>query len=267
MRSRDSSRASFSSVGGWLFSRGVGDQDAVPPRATQPAGNRPLSHCIADTTIFPNCNSAIAGLAPANHNNATFGPPNGRLNANDSRMQQVSYAHGKVWGALDTAVTIDGEARAGIAYYVINPHSGSLVLQGQAGLAHTDLTYPAVGVLPNGRGVIAFTLTGDNDYPSASYAGLDAIVGLGDIHTAAGVGLWDGFTSYVTFGSGRPRWGDYGAAAVDGSSIWIGSEYVAQTCDYLTYHADPTCGSARPTGQLVDAYQQTHTVMDPPQPR
>jgi hypothetical protein len=182
-------------VGGWLFSRGVGDQDAVPPRATQPAGNRPLSQCIADTTLFPNCNSAIAGLATANHNNATFGPPNCRLNANDSRMQQVSYANGKVWGALDTAVTIDGEARAGIAYYIINPHSGSLVLQGQAGLAHTDLTYPAVGALPNGRGVIAFTLTGDNDYPSASYAGLDAIVGLGDIHNAAaGAGPWDGFT-------------------------------------------------------------------------
>jgi hypothetical protein len=193
---------------------------------------------------MPNCNTAIAGIA--SHNNATFGPPNGQLNSNDSRMQQVSYANGKVWGALDTALIVGGEERAGVAYYIINPHPATLVLQGQAGLAHTNLTYPAIGVLENGRGVMTFTLTGDNNYPSAAYAGLDAKVGLSDIQiAAAGAGPWDGFTSYVIFGSGRPRWGDYGAAAVDGNSIWVASEYVAQTCNYATYIVDPTCGSTR----------------------
>jgi hypothetical protein len=222
------------------------DTYAVPPRAKQPAGNRPLSQCIADTVIFPTCNTTVAGIA--SHNNSTFGPPNGALNANDSRMQQVAYANGKLWGALDTAVTIGSEERAGIAYYVINPHSSHLDLQGQAGIAGTDLTYPAVGVLQNGRGVMAFTLTGDSDYPSAAFAGLDANVGLGDIHTAAaGAGPWDGFTSYVIFGSGRPRWGDYGAAAVDGNTIWIASEYVAQTCTYAQYLVVPRgqCGGSR----------------------
>ena len=48
-----------------------------------------------------------------------------------------------------------------------------------------------------GRGVIAFTLTGDNDYPSAAFAGLDAKIGMGDVQiAAAGVGAWDGFTNY-----------------------------------------------------------------------
>jgi len=214
------------------------DQYAVPPRATQPAGNHPLSQCIADLT-FP-CNTTIAGIA--SHDNTSFG----NLNANDSRMQQVYYANGKVWGALDTAVNVGGETRAGIAYYVVNPNAGKLVLQGQAGIAQTDLTYPAVGVLPNGRGVIAFTLTGDNNFPSAAFASLDAKVGMGDVQVAAaGVGAWDGFTQYVIFGAGRPRWGDYGATAVDGSTIWMASEYVAQTCDYTTYKADPTCGGTR----------------------
>jgi hypothetical protein len=221
------------------------DTYAVPPRAKQPAGNRPLGQCIADTVIRPNCNTTIAGVGT--HDNSTFGPPNGELNSNDSRMQQVSYANGKVWGALDTALIVGGEERAGIAYYVINPHSGNLVLQGQAGVAHSDLTYPAIGVLENGRGVMAFTLTGDNTFPSAAFASLDANVGLSDIQVAAaGAGPWDGFTSYVQFGSGRPRWGDYGAAAVDGNSIWVASEYVAQTCDYATYLADDhTCGQTR----------------------
>jgi hypothetical protein len=213
-------------------------QYAVPPRAKQPAGNRPLSQCIADTIIFPTCNTAVAGIN--SRNNATFGPPNGQLNSNDSRMQQVMYANGKVWGALDTAVTVGGQSRAGIGYYVVNPIAAKIVLQGQAGVAASDLTYPAVGVTDSGRGVIAFTLTGDADYPSAAYAALDAHVGMGDVSVSAvGAGAWDGFSSYVVFGAGRPRWGDYGAASVVGNSIWVASEYVAQTCTYAEYLVVP----------------------------
>ena len=222
------------------------DTYAVPPRAKQAAGDRPLSQCIADTVIRPNCNTTVAGVG--SHDNATFGPPNGGLNANDSRMQQVAYANGTVWGALDTAVNIGGQNRAGIAYYVINPNSQKIALQGQAGIANTDLTYPAVGVTQGGRGVIAFTLTGDNDYPSAALAGLDAKGGMGDVQVAsAGAGPWDGFTSYVIFGSGRPRWGDYGAVAVDGGDIWVASEYIAQTCTYAQYLSTPAgqCGGTR----------------------
>jgi hypothetical protein len=220
------------------------DQYAPPPRAKQPAGSRPLSQCIADLG-FP-CNLLVAGINT--HDNSTFGPPNGKLNSNDSRMGQVFYANGKLWGALGTAVTVGGNTRAGIAYYVVNPHSGKLDLQGQAGFADTDMTYPEVGVLPNGRGVLAFTLTGDNDYPSAGFASLDAKIGMGPVAVAAaGAGPWDGFTSYVQFGAGRPRWGDYGATAVDGNSIWIASEYIAQTCSYSDYLVVPRgqCGGTR----------------------
>src|SRR4029079_10591848 len=180
----------------------------------------------------------------ASHNNASFGPH--QLNSNDSRFGQVVYANGKLWGALGTAITVGTEERAGVAYYVVNPSSAKLVLQGQAGEDSTDMTYPTVGVLDNGRGVISFTLTGNNDFPSAGYAPLDAQVGMGPVHVAqAGAGSWDGFTSYVVFGAGRPRWGDYGATAVMNGKIWAGAEYVAQTCTYPTYLADPTCGGTR----------------------
>ena len=38
-------------------------------------------------------------------------------------MQQVMYANGKLWGALDTALNPDGGAqRAGIAWYIVNPN-------------------------------------------------------------------------------------------------------------------------------------------------
>ena len=70
-----------------------------------------------------------------------------------------------MWGALDTAVNVGGKERAGVAFYIINPNSRKLMLQGQAGIAKTDLTYPAIAVTPSGRGVMTFTLTGDSDFP------------------------------------------------------------------------------------------------------
>ena len=222
---------------------------AVPPRAKQKSGGpRPLSDCIADLTVYSSpasiftppgtCANRIAGTT--SHNNATFGSID-----TTAGMGQVTYANGKLWGALNTAVLVDGQNRVGIAYYVINPHAMTLDLQGQAGIAGTDLIYPALGVTASGRGVVSFTLTGDDDYPSAAYAAIDSQVGMGDAQiAAAGAAPWDGFASYRIF-STRPRWGDYGWASVDGNSVWIASEYVASSCTYSQYLADPTCGGTR----------------------
>jgi hypothetical protein len=118
-------------------------------------------------------------------------------------------------------------------------NEGLLALQG------VDLNYPAVGVTQNGRGVIAFTAVGPDLFPSAGFAGLDA-GGAGDVHiAAAGLGPQDGFTEYPQVGGNRPRWGDYGAAAVDGDAVWISSEYIGQTCTFATFFVDSTCGGTR----------------------
>lgn len=218
----------------------------VPPSSNQKtAGNTPLRDCLADTTT--NCFSAIAG-APSRFNN-----PQLRPDSNDSRMQQVMYANGKLWGALDTAVDIAGDVdangaqitRAGIAYFVFNPNSGVMSQQGVVALKGNNVSYPAMGVVESGRGVMAFTLMGNDYFPSAAYVPLDAKVGAGDIRVVAtGAGPQDGFAGYRPFGT-RARWGDYGAAATDGKSIWLASEYTAQTCTYTQYKADPTCGGTR----------------------
>lgn len=171
-------------------------------------------------------------------------------------MQQVVYANGKLWGALDTALTVNSVNKAGIEWFIVKPSvsssgvSGGVANQGYLGLADTNLTYPAIGVTQSGRGVMAFTLVGTNDYPSAAYASIDAKVGVGDIHVAkAGLGPSDGFTSYVAFVGSPPRtrWGDYGAAVADGGSIWIASEYIGQTCTLAQYEAAPfgSCGGKR----------------------
>jgi hypothetical protein len=164
-------------------------------------------------------------------------------------MQQTWYANGKLWGALDTALTINSANKAGIEYFIVNPVAGKVAKQGYLGLANNNLTYPAIATTPSGRGVMAFTVVGDDYYPSAGYAGIDGNTGAGDIHVAAaGLGPQDGFSGYKAFGNPpRPRWGDYGAAALDGNSIWIASEYIGQTCTLAQYLTAPigSCGGTR----------------------
>jgi hypothetical protein len=229
-----------------LSNRVVGVNDyAIPPKQHQPGSGTapstdvPQGHCINDTTT-----ATIAGVGcwrllfagePA-HDEVVSTP-----DSNDTRMQQVMFANGKLWGALDTAVTVGGSNRAGVAYYIVNPSSGNVVKQGYVAAAGADLTYPAIGATASGRGVIAFTYTGDVTNPSAAYAPLDALTGAG-AWTFAGPGgegaaVDDGFTSYKSQVGNPPRtrWGDYGAAAVDGNSIWIASEYIAHACDYATW--------------------------------
>ncbi|HKT28868.1 hypothetical protein [Dyella sp.] len=212
---------------------------AVPSSlAQQKPGDTPLLECFA-----------LAGCAPnflGYPNNVYAGPRD--LAVNDSRMQQVSYANGKLWGTLDTDVLLsDGSHGSGINYFVINPDSGFLFANDTLALPDANLTYGAAAVTQSGRGVIAFTVVGPNDYPSAGYASLDARIGAGDVHVAAaGAGPWDGFTGIPYFGS-APRWGDYGAASVDGNKIWIASEYIAQTCTLTEYLTSPLfqCGGTR----------------------
>jgi hypothetical protein len=233
-------------------------QYGVPARSSQKAGSTPLADCLNDrvlpTPFGPGCWQILL-LPPA--------PPHqseGTLDSNDSRMQQVWYANGKLWGALDTALTLDRN-RSGIEYFIVNPggatvQSASLRRSGYLGLSGNNVTYPAIATTESGRGVMAFTLVGDDYFPSAAYASIDDKVGVGDIHVAgAGAGPDDGFTLYPPLTAPNPargRWGDYGAAALDGKSIWIASEYVAQTCTYDQYIGQP--GADGNYGRLANGF-------------
>ena len=103
----------------------------------------------------------------------------------------------------------------------------------------------------NGKGAIAFTVVGEDYYPSAGYVTINSNGSIGPIHIAGdGLGPSDGFTSYKAFVGDPPRtrWGDYGAAVTDGNNIWLASEYIAQTCDLNTWiFGGPvgSCGGTR----------------------
>ncbi len=244
-----------------ITSRLINSQTYVyPPTSDQKSGDIPLADCINDTstpTIFgPGCWQLFFVGEPA-HNEVESMP-----NSLDSRMQQVWYVNGMLWGASGTAVNVGGELKAGVAWFAVAPKingagkvEGQVKKQGYLALANNNLTMPAIAMTASGKGVIAFTVVGGDYYPSAGYATIDANGSVGPIHVAAaGQGPDDGFTSYKAFVGNPPRtrWGDYGAAVTDGNNIWIASEYIAQTCTYSQYYPDPpnlagfgTCGGTR----------------------
>jgi hypothetical protein len=229
----------------------------VPPLSNQKPGPTPLGECVNDNTLDtpfgPGCWQYL------------FNPPRPPLAAipelidsNDSRMQQVFYAGGRLYGALDTVVNVRGGQQAGIAYYAIRPyaHNGSVIgvveNEGKIGVAGNNVNYPAIAALPDGRGIIAFTLVGEDYHPSAAYIHLGANGHQGPVRIAAqGKGPDDGFTGYEAFNPGTTsgRWGDYGAAAVDDGDFWLASEYIGQRCTLAQYVAAPfgSCGGTRVT--------------------
>lgn len=116
---------------------------------------------------------------------------------------------------------------------------------------------------PRQQGVLAFTVMGEDHFPSAGYAAIDGTKKsendvIGRIHvSAAGRGPDDGFTSYKALVGDPPRtrWGDYGAAWINGSDVWIASEWIGQRCTLTgpgQYYPSPpdltdfgSCGGTR----------------------
>lgn len=161
---------------------------------------------------------------------------------NDDRMNQVVYAAGKLWGAVNTVITTsNGRSastdRSGIAYFAVTPSTptatsvgGTIAKQGYIALGNNDnVFFPSIAVNSSGQGVMTFSLAGVHYFPSAAYTTIDATNGAGAIHIAAnGTGPTDDVSGYAAFGGdGVARWGDYSAAvpAEDGS-IWIATEYI-----------------------------------------
>ena len=70
----------------------------------------------------------------------------GQLDVNDTRMQQVTFADGKLWGALDTSVTVNNVNEAGVEWFIVNPVTPKVLKQGYLGGKNANLTYPAIGV-------------------------------------------------------------------------------------------------------------------------
>jgi hypothetical protein len=218
---------------------------AVPPPANQKVGPTPLADCLNVTA----CAKAVLGTP--DRYKETERP----LDSLDSRMQQVIYAGGRLFGSHGTALDPAGDTvqRAGVAWYETAPQtasngnlSTSVIAQGRLGSVGQNLLDPAIGLRPDGTAVIGVTLAGTQHYPSPAYVDL-ASQTTGPVQVIAeGVGPEDGFAGYRGFGGG-PRWGDYGASAVDSAGhLWVANEWIGQSCTYQTFvSTNFRCGDTR----------------------
>jgi hypothetical protein len=231
------------------------DTYTLPPKATQKDGPTPLRDCINDNTDFFGPGVPCWALffdPPA--------PPHADLtdmDSSDTRMNQVIYTGGRLFGAIGTGVNVGGSTRAGVLWVNVEPKVKKGALKdaetkksGYIAVKGNDLTYPALGVSSSGKVVIAATLTGNDHYPSASYTVVSDNKPTVKI-ISEGVGPDDGFTGYAAFVGDppRPRWGDYGAVAMDGDTLWLASETIEQSCTLDEYIGDGSaigsCGGTR----------------------
>lgn len=164
-----------------------------------------------------------------------FGDPEETLNADDDRPQQVYYAGGRLYTTLDTQLPSDTVERDGAAWFVIQPHAtdtsvtAEVVHQGYIGIAHGSVLYPAFSATNSGSGIIGFSFSGTNFFPSAGYVHYEnGAIGT-QVHTAGlGQNAQDDFSGYPQFGgNGAARWGDYSAAfASPAGHLWFAGEYI-----------------------------------------
>jgi len=195
-----------------------------PPLVPQKDGPRPLADAIASGAVFG---------VPLHR------PKLGKINANDDRINgTVMYQGGMLWGSLNTVLANESGKvnRSGIAYFVIQPGSvkgkltGSMVNQGYVSVRRGSVMYGSWGVNAAGRGVLAMSIFRSKLglYPSTAYVTMTATGAPSAVQvTGVGVAPQDGFSEYPQYFGGRPRWGDYSAAAVDADgSVWVANEYI-----------------------------------------
>jgi hypothetical protein len=167
-----------------------------------------------------------------------FGDKEERLATDDDRMLQLYYANGKLYTTLETAVHDADDSvpvRTAAAWFVITPGgtsthvSAHITQQGYIGIKNGSVLYPAFAVNDSGQGVIGFSFSGTNYFPSTGYVRYSSGSLEQEIHIAGvGTAPEDGFSGYPQFGgNGVARWGDYSAAVVSpGGHLWFAAEFI-----------------------------------------
>lgn len=187
------------------------------------------------TYVFPDVATQRPGPLP--YGSSLFPPgPLPYIDGGDTRVLSVSYAGGRLYATLATGVADEtGRNHVGGAWVIFSPTfrggilAAPVLRQGYLAAPNNDLLRPAIAVNPQGRGAIAFTLTGPDYYPSAAFVTIDTFsTGTAVRLVQEGAFPEDGFTGYTGgFGAGVARWGDYSAAvATSAGTIWMAMQYI-----------------------------------------
>jgi hypothetical protein len=207
-----------------------------------------LSHVVlrSETYGLPINTGATQKFGPTPLRDLLNSPPTNaneafeKINANDSRMNQVVDLNGVLFGGVNTTVVSrTGPPRVGIAFFAVGAVGtpagifARILRQGYVAVNGENVLFPSIAVNRAGFGAMAFTLSGPHFFPSAAYVRFVLGRAVGPIHVSGpGVLPEDGFSGYKSFQSPTPgvaRWGDYSAAVFADGAIWMGNEFIPGT--------------------------------------
>jgi hypothetical protein len=198
-----------------------------------------LSHAVLETLPFARPPKTVQ--KPGRHPlGQSVGEPVRRLDSGLEIPRQVTFAAGRLWTSIDTAIgPRGGPQRTGVLWLVVTPSfdgravGGRVSRQGYLAVDTNSLLYSAVAVNARGAGAMVMSLAGPATFPSAAYAQVRGGRVSGPVRVMArGVRPYDAEMCYRAFEGDIAllrgcRWGDYSAARADAQGlIWMATEYI-----------------------------------------
>jgi hypothetical protein len=198
-----------------------------------------LSHAVLATLSYARPPKTVQKPGP-HPLGQSVGEPVRPLDSGLEIPRQVTFAAGRLWTSIDTAIgPRGGPKRTGVLWLVVTPTFGTrqvggrVTRQGYLAVDTNSLLYSAVAVNARGVGAMVMSLAGPTIFPSAAYAQLRGGRVSGPVRVMArGVRPYDAETCYralvgdVALIRGC-RWGDYSAARADAQGrIWMATEYI-----------------------------------------
>jgi hypothetical protein len=158
--------------------------------------------------------------------------------SNDDRMNQTFYnvKDKTVWGALNSEVVgTDGNDHVGVAFWNAKAtwtsstsFTATFPHQGYVATKTSEDWFPSIVVTNDGKVTMGLDTSATAQFPSAAYVTFSP-GSTSTIHKYGnGTAPEDGFTCYPQlFGYGPPcRWGDYTSAQTNGTTVWVGGEWI-----------------------------------------
>jgi hypothetical protein len=198
-----------------------------------------LSHALLETLPYARPPKTVQKPGP-HPLGQSVGEPVRPLDSGLEIPRQVTFAAGRLWTSIDTAIgPRGGPKRTGVLWLVVTPTfddravGGHITRQGYLAVDTNSLLYGAIAVNARGVGAMVMSLAGPTTFPSAAYAQIRGGRVSGPVRLMArGVRPYDAERCYRTFGGDEAlargcRWGDYSAARADHRGrIWMATEYI-----------------------------------------
>ena len=175
------------------------------------------------TTSTWGANGTAGGFAPQ------LGSGN-LIDTNDDRIDKSVYRNGYLWFTHTVFLPAAAPTRSSVQWWQVTP-TGTIVqralIDDPTGV--TFYAYPSIAVNKNNDTMIGYSRFSSKQYAGSDYSFRYASDPINVLQSD--LVLKSGLASYfVTYGSGRNRWGDYSATVVDpvnDTDMWTLQEYAA----------------------------------------